>query len=102
MIAALLKYWQIGAGAALGALLAAGPVYLYGASHGRQEAAVNAIKETAEAYQERANTNEAINSLDPVARCIELGGLQSDCEQQLRGLAENPGSIGDSRLPRRK
>lgn len=31
MIAAL-KYWQIGAGVALGVLLASGPVYLYGAN----------------------------------------------------------------------
>jgi len=102
MIAALLKYWQIGAGAALGALLSVGPVYLYGVSHGRQQAAVSAIKETAEAFQERANLNEAINSLDPVALCVELGGMQSDCEQQLRGLAENPGTISDGRIPRRK
>ena len=96
------NWLQIGAGAALGALLAAGPVYLYGVSHGRQQAAVSAIRETAEAFQERANTNEAINSLDPVALCIELGGLQSDCEQQLRGLAENSDAAGNGHLPRGK
>ncbi len=82
----------------LGALLAAGPVYLYGASQGRQQAAVGAIKETAKAYQERATTNETIDSLDAVALCIELGGVQSDCEQQLRGLAADIGQAGDSRL----
>ena len=86
MIAAILKYWQIGAGAVLGALLAAGPVYLYGASQGRQQAAVAAVKETAKAYEERAKTDETIRSLDTVGLCVELGGVQSDCEQQLRGL----------------
>ena len=101
MIAAL-KYWQIGAGVALGVLLASGPVYLYGASQGRQQAAVAAVKETAKAYEERATTDDKVHALDAAALCLELGGLQSDCEQQLRGLAEDPGQTRNSGLPRRK
>ncbi|MET3648609.1 hypothetical protein [Phyllobacterium ifriqiyense] len=46
-----LSYIQIGAGVALGVLLASGPFYLYGKHEGRQQAAVAAVKETAKAYE---------------------------------------------------
>ncbi|MEK1889389.1 MAG: hypothetical protein AAAB35_17875 [Phyllobacterium sp.] len=98
MLAAF-KYWQIGEAALLGALIAAGPIYLYGASQGRQQAAVEAVKETAQAYQERATTNATINSLDAVALCVELGGLPDEC-QRLRGLAEDTGQTGDGSAAR--
>ncbi|CAN7377055.1 hypothetical protein LJR231_002274 [Phyllobacterium sp. LjRoot231] len=97
-----LKYWQIGVGAVLGALLSAGPVYLYGTSQGRQQSAVAAVKETAKAYQERATTDEKIHSLDPVALCVELGGLRDECAAQLRGMEEDPDQAGDGGLPGRK
>lgn len=100
MIAAILKYWQIGAGAALGALLAAGPVYLYGKHEGRQQAAVSAALEASKAYQERAETNDKILSLDAVALCLELGGLPDECTSELRGLAKGAAPAEYSGLPR--
>lgn len=89
MMLALLKYWQIGAGAVLGALIASTPVYLYGKHEGRQQAAVQAARQTSIAIQERAKTDETIKSLDAVALCLELGGLPDECKQ-LRRLETYP------------
>ncbi|MCX8282493.1 hypothetical protein OSJ77_20075 [Phyllobacterium sp. 0TCS1.6C] len=102
MIAIILRYWQVGAGAALGALLAAGPVYLYGASQGRQQAAVSAALEASKAYQERAETNDKILFLDAVALCLELGGLPDECTSELRGLAKGAAPTENSGIPRRQ
>jgi hypothetical protein len=52
---------------------------------GRQDAAIDAAKETARAIQKRADIDEETIKLDARGVCLELGGLQSDCEQ-LRGL----------------
>jgi hypothetical protein len=97
MILTLLKYWQIGAGAVLGALIASAPVYLYGKHEGRQQAAVEAARQTVIAYQERAKTDETIKSLDAVALCVELGGLPDSCAE-LRGLAEDSRQTGNGGL----
>ena len=102
MILALLKYWQIGAGALLGAFLAAGPVYLYGVHEGKQKAAVAQAIETAKSFKERAETNDKVQSLDAIALCLELGGLPDECTIELRGVAKNKGNVGDSRVPVKK
>ena len=99
---ALLRFWQIGVGAALGALLAAGPVYLYGTYQGRQQAAVAVAIETAKSFKERAETNDKVQSLDAIALCLELGGLPDECTIELRGMAKDKGLIGDSRVPVKK
>lgn len=101
MMLVLLKCWQIGAGAVLGALIASAPVYFYGKHEGRQQAAVEAARQTAAAIQERARTDETIKSLDASALCIELGGLPDQCIQ-LRGLAEDHRQNGNSSLSGRK
>lgn len=82
----LLKHWRV---LALIGLCAAGlALYALGRHDGKSQAAYDTVKATAEAYQKRAGTNEKINSLDPVALCVELGGVRDECEQ-LRGLAED-------------
>lgn len=102
MMLALLKFWQIGVGAALGALLAAGPVYLYGTYQGRQQAAVAVAIETAKSYKERAEIDDKVQTLDAIALCLQLGGSMSDCTIQLRGLGKDKTPIADSRVPRKK
>lgn len=85
----LLDYLKIGIGAALGALVAAGPIYLYGTYQGRQQAAVAALEASIKAYKDRAHENEIVEALDPVGLCVELGGLRADCEAELRRLGED-------------
>ena len=89
---------KIGAGAALGALVAFGPAYLYGKHEGRQQAAVAAVKAVAQAYKDRSDENETVDALDRAALCIELGGLPDECAK-LRGLAKDHHPTGDGGLP---
>ncbi|MGO4449133.1 hypothetical protein AB4Y96_09415 [Phyllobacterium sp. TAF24] len=99
MILAALKYWQVIVGAILGALIASAPIYFYGKNAGVEQAAITAAIDAAQAYQERAKTNEIINSLDAVALCIELGGMPDECTTELRGLAKDHSQTGNSGLP---
>lgn len=99
---ALLKYWQIGAGAVAGAILAAGPLYLYGVHEGKQQAVAAQAIETAKSYKERAEINDKVESLDAIALCLQLGGLPDECTVELRGVAKDKGIIGDSRVPIKK
>ncbi|GGB10276.1 hypothetical protein GCM10011491_42800 [Brucella endophytica] len=85
---ALLKYWQIGAGTAVGALLAAGPVYLYGAAQGRQQAALSAAEATVKAIQQRGDVDEKIIDMDGYRLCLELGGVPDECDQLRRVEAD--------------
>ncbi len=55
----------------------------------RQRAALDAAQATAKAIQERAKIDEKVGGLDVIGLCVELGGLQSDCEQ-LRRVEGNP------------
>lgn len=74
--------------AILAAFLLAAGSYQLGKYVQRQHLAVDAAKASVKAYQERAVINGEVQNMDAVSLCIELGGLQSDCEQ-LRGLAAN-------------
>jgi hypothetical protein len=94
----LLDWLKIGAGAALGALVASGPLYLYGVHHGRQQAAVEAVAAANQAYKDRNDENADVEALDPVALCVELGGLRGVCAAELRRLGEDTGQAGDGRL----
>lgn len=102
MLALLWKYREIAIGAAAGALMASGPVYLYGTYQGRQQAAAAAAVDASKAFQQRASTNGKVQTLDPVALCVELGGVRDDCAAELRGLGKDPGQAGNSSLPGRK
>ncbi|WP_158279448.1 hypothetical protein [Falsochrobactrum shanghaiense] len=79
----LSSHWR--ALALMGACLAAIGLYQLGKRDGRQDAALEAAKATAKAISQRANIDEKIIGMDSYRLCIELGGLQPDCEQ-LRGL----------------
>lgn len=96
MFGFLIPDWlKIAAGAALGALVSAGPVYLYGAHEGRQQAAVEAIKLANEALKDRNDENASVEALDAGALCVELGGMPDDCAAELRRLGEDHGAAKD-------
>lgn len=76
--------WRVAA--VLGLCLAALGLYWLGKHDGRQDAAIDAAKATAKAIQKRADLDEETINMDARGVCIELGGMQPDCEQ-LRGLA---------------
>lgn len=79
---------KIGAGAILGAALISGPVYLYGKSAGKAEAATAALEKTVEALQSREKTNVEISSSDAAALCAHFG-LQDDEQREcMRRVAE--------------
>ncbi|WP_158279435.1 hypothetical protein [Falsochrobactrum shanghaiense] len=81
------SHWRVLA--LIGACLAAIGLYQLGKRDGRQDAALEAARATAKAISQRANIDEKIIGMDSYRLCIELGGLQPDCEQ-LRGLQGNP------------
>lgn len=86
---AVLKYWQIGAGAALGALLAAGPVYLYGSYQGRQQAVVEQLQSDVEAERDRNKSDAKLQALSDYDLCVQSlrsRGMRIDACEQLRGL----------------
>src|SRR5690606_3090421 len=95
----LLDYLKIGVGAAMGALVVAGPLYLYGNHQGRQQAAVAALEASIKAYKDRSHENETVEALDPISLCIELGGLRADCEAELRRLGEDQPQAAHGNLP---
>ena len=94
----MFNWLQITAGVALGALIAFGPAYLYGAHTGRQQAAVAALEAVSKAYKDRTDENEAIEALNPGALCVELGGMPDDCAAELRRLAEDHSPAGNGGL----
>jgi hypothetical protein len=83
----LLDWLKIGAGAALGALVASGPAYLYGKHAGRQQAAVARLEADVDAYVKREGIDHEVDGMDRYRICLDLGGLPNDCEQ-LRGVEE--------------
>ncbi len=82
----MLTWLKIGAGALLGALVATGPVYLYGKHQGRQEAAVAALQASLDAIQKREDIDHEVDRADIIDICVELGGVRGDCTDQLRGM----------------
>ncbi|WP_379069399.1 hypothetical protein ACHMW4_03875 [Mesorhizobium sp. UC22_110] len=67
-------------------------IYETGRRYERQTVFTAALK----AYKDRANENAAVEALDPVRLCVELGGLPDQCAAELRRLAEDrrPGTDG--------
>lgn len=88
MILALLKYWQIGAGALLGALIASTPVYLYGKNDGRQQAAVSALETSVQVLRKRNEINETVSSSDAAALCGDFGLSDDDEAECVRRVLE--------------
>jgi len=86
MIWALIPSWlKYSLAAVLAAFLMAVGGYAYGTIKERQRTAVAAAEATAKAIQKRADVDEQIIGMDSYKLCLDLGGLQSDCEQ-LRGM----------------
>ncbi|MFC3209451.1 hypothetical protein, partial [Aquamicrobium soli] len=68
----LLDWLKIGAGAALGALVASGPAYLYGAHVGRQQAAVARLEADVDAYVKREGIDHEVDGMDRYRICLDL------------------------------
>jgi len=83
----LLDWIKIGAGAALGALIASGPLYLYGVHNGRQQAAVAALEASVKALRERNDIDAAISTADAVDLCRDIGLSIDDAAECVRRLA---------------
>lgn len=81
---AFLTHWRVAL--VIGICAAGLGLYTLGKHDQKSQMAVDTAKATVSAIQKRADINGKVQNLDAVALCVELGGLQSDCEQ-LRGLA---------------
>lgn len=89
---AVLKYWQVGAGAVLGALISAGPVYLYGTNQGRQQAAVEQLQSDVKAERDRNKSDAKLQALSDYDLCVQSlrsRGMRVDACEQLRGLPKS-------------
>jgi hypothetical protein len=86
-----LDWIKLGAGAIIGMLLAAGPLYVIGKHEGRRQAAVERLQADVEAFVKREGIDNEVGGMDRYRICIELGGLPDQCEQ-LRGLGKAAGS----------
>jgi hypothetical protein len=86
----LFDWLKIGAGAALGAVVAAGPVYLYGKREGRQAERVAQLEADVDAFVKRKGIDDEVDGIDRYRICIDLRGLPDECER-LRGVDETPG-----------
>ena len=90
MIWALIPSWlKYSLAAVLAAFLMAVGGYAYGTIKERQRTAVAAAEATARAIQKREKIDGTIGNMDVRDLCVELGGLQSDCDK-LRGMEGNP------------
>lgn len=87
-------------GASIIAIAAVSGVYLYGKSAGRQETAVKALEKQVEAYKDRNDENDTVEALDPVALCIDLGGVPDDCRAELRRVGDDTPEALDRHLSR--
>ena len=106
MIALILRYWQIGAGAAAGALLGWAATFAYveavslpaARSQGRDAYIANQAAATAKAELERKGDDAKLQGMSDFDLCVAgLGGLRdaSPCDE-LRGLhGEQPVPGGD-------
>lgn len=83
----MFDWLQIAAGAALGALVASGPLYLLGTHNGRQQAAVDRLEADVDAYVKREGIDHEVDGMERYRICRDLGGLPDQCEQ-LRGVEE--------------
>lgn len=81
--------------AILGAALIAGPVYLYGKSAGKTEAAVAALETSVKALRERSATDDEISRSDLAGLCRHLGLSDEDQRECVRRLAEAQHEAGD-------
>lgn len=84
----MFNWLQIGAGAALGALVVLAPAYLYGKREGRQEAAVSALEATVKALHDRDEINAAISTAGAVDLCRDFGLSVDEATECVRRIRE--------------
>lgn len=84
----IFNWLQIGAGAALGALVAFGPAYLLGKHEGHQQAAVTALEATVKALHDRDDINASISTADAVDLCRDFGLSVDQADECVRRLRE--------------
>lgn len=68
----LLDWIKLGAGAALGAAVAAGPVYIKGRSDGKAALQAEAAREAFDRFQELEKSNAEFRSLDDRGKCLQF------------------------------
>jgi hypothetical protein len=93
----LFDWLKIGAGAALGAVVAAGPVYLSGKAEGRQQAAVAALEASMKVLRERNEIDDKVSAADATALCADLGlsvDDEAECVRRLREADAEPRNVG--------
>lgn len=83
----MFDWLKIGAAAALGAIVAAGPVYLYGKREGRRAERVAQLEADVNAFVIRKGIDDEVDGMDRYRICIDLRGLPDECER-LRGVDE--------------
>lgn len=84
---------KIAAGAALGALVVSGPLYLYGKAQGRQQAAVAALEVSVKTLRARNQIDDEISAADAARLCSDFGLSDDDaaeCVRRLRQAASQP------------
>lgn len=87
-----LSYIQIGAGAAIGVLLASGPVYLYGKRESRQEVTIERLQSDIKAERERIDSDANVQNLSDYDFCVQSlrsRGMRVDACGQLRGIPKS-------------
>lgn len=92
-----LDWAKIGGGVAIGAALAFGPVYFYGKSIGRQDAAVEALEKSVTDLRKRNTIDEVISNSDATVLCGDLGLPKDDereCVRRLEEASAKPGNVG--------
>lgn len=83
----ILDWLKLAAGAALGALIAFGPSYLYGKHEGRQQAAVAALEKSVEVLQARNKIDDEISAADAARLCTDFGLSNDEAAECVRRLA---------------
>lgn len=78
----MLTYLKIGAGAALGAILAYGPAYLHGRHEGRQAVVSELQDDRVTILKNGTAIDEQVYSADDLALCDLLGSCQLPDDSQ--------------------
>lgn len=91
----LLDWIKLGAGAALGAAVAAGPVYFKGRNDGKASAAVAALETTVKTLRKRGEIDAEIDIADRRALCAAMGLPDADRDECVRRLEEADAGTGD-------
>lgn len=60
------------------------------------------LQATVKALRDRANENADVEALDPLALCVELGGLPDECSTELQRLGADLRQTGNGGLPRQQ